>query len=172
MRVRRGGRGDGVAREPGACWRGRSARGRRAVRAPTLEGSYGRLGGQTPPPAAELLAQSCSPPRVCACARSGFQGNCARRVDPVPGLRAQTCGSSSGPRGCGRRGRGGAGPRQGPGGAPRFPLAEGLTHSRGHRATVRAVDLRRTPVTGKFRLGSSEIPVGPQYARYFILHKQ
>lgn len=31
--------GAGVAREPGACWKGRSARGRRAVRAPTLEGA-------------------------------------------------------------------------------------------------------------------------------------
>lgn len=34
-----GGGPAGVAREPGACRKGRSARGRRAVRAPTLKGA-------------------------------------------------------------------------------------------------------------------------------------
>lgn len=44
------------------------------------------VGGHTPPPAAKLLAQSFFPTPLCACARSGFQGNCARRADPRPGI--------------------------------------------------------------------------------------
>lgn len=119
------------------------------------QGSDSRVGGQTPPPAARLLAQSRSPPRICACARSGFQGNCARRVDPFPGIARADLREF--PRSLPAAANGGGAEQRPLRATQQFsgdtPLC--LIHSLVHCVMVWAIDLRRTPVTGKFHLGKS-----------------
>lgn len=48
-------------------------------------GERGSMGRVNPSPRRSALSSVLLPrPHVCACARSGFQGNCARRADPRP----------------------------------------------------------------------------------------
>lgn len=154
-----GGVEGGGEREPGACWKRRSSRGRWAARASTLWAAPDEGKGKPLLPLLKPLARSFFSRPTCARARTEVSRAIARASrTPVPGLRAQTCGSSLGASGLRplgavagvATGRGEASPGQGPIPLSDAPLvcvsfSESLIHYQAHCMMVSAVDLRRTP---------------------------